>query len=53
MDRPDWISRAKSVEAVSVDVGFLIAESYYFGPENRSCRRHSAGITLDPQVVRW
>jgi hypothetical protein len=33
MDRPEWISRAKPVEAVCVDVGFLIAESFYYGPE--------------------
>lgn len=34
MDRPEWISRATPVEAVSVDVGFLISESFYHGPEN-------------------
>jgi len=33
MDRPEWISRAKPVEAVRVDVGFLISESFYYGPE--------------------
>ena len=34
MDRPEWISRVKPVETVSVDVGFLIAETFYYGPEN-------------------
>lgn len=34
MDRPEWTSRRKPVGAVSVDVGFLIAESFYYGPEN-------------------
>ena len=34
MERPEWISRAKSVEAVILDVGFLIAETFYHGPEN-------------------
>ncbi len=34
MDRPEWISRAKPVEAVSVDVGFLISENFYYGPDN-------------------
>jgi hypothetical protein len=34
MDRPEWITRAKPVDAVSVDVGFLIAETFYHGLEN-------------------
>jgi hypothetical protein len=34
MDRPEWISRAKPIETVVVDVGFLISESFYFGPES-------------------
>jgi len=34
MDRPEWISRATPIEAVRVDVGFLIAETFYHGPEN-------------------
>jgi hypothetical protein len=34
MDRPEWMTRAKPVKAVSVDIGFLIAESFYYGPEN-------------------
>jgi hypothetical protein len=34
MDRPEWTSRAKTVEAVCLDVGFLLAESFYYGPEN-------------------
>lgn len=34
MERPEWVSRAKPVEAVSLDVGFLIAESFYYGPDN-------------------
>lgn len=34
MDRPEWMSRAKPVEAVTLDVGFLIADAFYYGPEN-------------------
>lgn len=34
MDKPDWISRAKPVESVSLDVGFLISDDFYHGPEN-------------------
>lgn len=34
MDRPEWISRAKAVDALTVEIGFLIAESFYYGPEN-------------------
>lgn len=34
MDRPEWTVRANPVVPVDVDVGFLIAETYYYGPEN-------------------
>lgn len=34
MERPEWIARAKSVEAVTIDVGFWIQDSFYYGPEN-------------------
>ena len=34
MERPEWIARAKPVEAVTFDVGFLINDSFYYGPEN-------------------
>ncbi len=34
MDRPEWISRAKPVEAPTVDIGFLISDTFYYGPEN-------------------
>jgi hypothetical protein len=34
MELPDWIPRAKSVVALTVDVCFLISDSYYFGDEN-------------------
>jgi hypothetical protein len=34
MDQPEWTSRAKPVEAVCVDIGFLIAKSFYYGPDN-------------------
>lgn len=34
MDRPEWISRANPVTGISLDIGFLIAESFYYGPEN-------------------
>lgn len=34
MSRPDWISRAKPVDPVSVDVVFLVSETFYYGPEN-------------------
>jgi hypothetical protein len=32
MDRPDWTSRATAVDAVRVDVGFLVSETFYYGP---------------------
>ena len=32
--QPEWTIRAKPVEAIRVDVGFLIRESFYYGPEN-------------------
>lgn len=34
MDRPDWISRAQPAETARIDVGFLISDTFYFGPEN-------------------
>jgi hypothetical protein len=34
MDRPEWTSRAKPVEGVCVDIGFLIDKSFYYGPDN-------------------
>ena len=33
-DRPEWMSRAKPVEGVRVDIAFFIAKSFYYGPEN-------------------
>ena len=34
IDTPEWVARAKPVEAAAVDVGFLVSDSFYFGPEN-------------------
>jgi hypothetical protein len=34
VDRPEWISRAKAAANVTVDVGFLISKTFYYGPEN-------------------
>jgi hypothetical protein len=34
MGESEWISRVMPVEVVIVDVGFLISESFYYGPEN-------------------
>jgi hypothetical protein len=34
VDNPEWVSRAKRVDAAVVDVGFMVSESFYFGPEN-------------------
>lgn len=34
MDRPEWTTRARPVEATNVDIGFLISDTFYYGPEN-------------------
>jgi hypothetical protein len=34
MERPEWTTSAKQVEPVNVDVGFLVSETFYHGPEN-------------------
>jgi hypothetical protein len=34
VDVPEWVSRAKPVDGAVVEVGFLVSESFYFGPEN-------------------
>lgn len=34
MGNPEWVSRAKPVDAALLEVGFLASESFYFGPEN-------------------
>jgi hypothetical protein len=34
MDDPEWVSRAKPVERAVIEIGFLISDSFYFGPEN-------------------
>lgn len=34
MDDPEWVSRAKPSDAAVVEIGFLISDSFYFGPEN-------------------
>ena len=33
MNVPEWVARAKRVEAATVDVGFLVSDSFYFGPD--------------------
>jgi hypothetical protein len=34
MQVPDWITRTESVAAVTVEVAFLVSDSFYFGDEN-------------------
>jgi hypothetical protein len=34
MQRPEWTRRAEPAVSVNADIGFLIRESYYYGPEN-------------------
>lgn len=34
IETPEWVSRARAVESAAVDVGFMISDSFYFGPEN-------------------
>lgn len=34
MEHPEWISRAKPVDNVRVEIGFLVSETFYFGPED-------------------
>ena len=34
MDDPEWVSRTRPVGAAVVEVGFLISDSFYFGPED-------------------
>jgi hypothetical protein len=34
MYRPDWTNRAKHVEDVTLDVAFVICDTFYYGPEN-------------------
>lgn len=34
MDGPEWISRAKMAATVTMEVGFLISKTFYYGPEN-------------------
>ena len=34
MDVPDWVARAKPVTGLTVEVGFLTEETFYYGPEN-------------------
>jgi hypothetical protein len=34
MDDSEWVARAKPVEGAVIEVGFLISDSFYFGPEN-------------------
>jgi hypothetical protein len=56
MDRPDWVDRAIPVEAVTVDVGFLVADTFYYGPENGFSReqwQQLRGPLYQPQLERY
>jgi hypothetical protein len=33
MERPEWVARATLVDVVTVDMGFVIQDDYYYGPE--------------------
>lgn len=33
-DEPEWVARANPVHAPLVEVGFVLSDSFYFGPEN-------------------
>jgi hypothetical protein len=34
MDNPEWVTRARPVDGAVIEVGFVISDSFYFGPEN-------------------
>jgi hypothetical protein len=41
---PDWTRRAHPLDAVTIEIGFVIRPDFYFGPENVVTERQWASL---------
>lgn len=54
MDWPEWLDKARPVEEATIEVGFVIRDSFYYGPENAILSKSALREPLyQPQVARY